>query len=142
MIDGALVGRVDHVLADDDQRAPRRQVVDRAAILGGIDDGRGVGGEPAEVLRHGHVRVDRFGVLEERLDRDRGCGLAGVDQRRERLVNAPMQRIEEMIGRKKARYAVERLVVDENRAEQALARLRGCAVLAGRLAAQLPLRLA
>ena len=120
MIDGAVVGRVDHVLADDDQRAARGEIVDRAAILGGVDDGRGVGGEPAEILRHGHVRVDRLGVLEERLERDRRRRLAGVDQRRERLVDLPVQRIEEMIGRKKARDAVERLVVDEDGAEQRL----------------------
>ena len=142
LVDGALVGRIDHVLADDDQRSPRREIVDRAAILGGVDDRRGVGGEPAEVLRHGHIRVDRLDVLEERLDRDRRRRLAGVDQRRERLVNAPVQRIEEMIGRQKARHAVERLVVDEDCTEQRLLGFEVVRWLDGMSAVQVPRRLA
>ncbi len=120
MIDGAVVGRVDHILADHDQRPPGREIVDRAAVLGGVDDRRRVGGEPAEILRHGHVRVDRLGIFKERLDRDRRRRLAGVDQRRERFEYAPVQRIEEMIRRQEARYAVERFVVDEDRTQERL----------------------
>ena len=69
---------------------------------GGVDDRRRVGGKTAEILRHRHRGIDRLDILEERLDRDRRRGLAGMDQRRERLVDAPMQRIEEMIGRQEA----------------------------------------
>jgi hypothetical protein len=45
--DRRVIGDIDHVLADADQRAPRRQIVDRAAVVLGIDDRHRFGGEPA-----------------------------------------------------------------------------------------------
>ena len=66
VVDGAVVGAVDDVLADHDELAADREVVDRAPVVVGVDDRRGVRREPAEVLRHREVGVDRFGVLEER----------------------------------------------------------------------------
>ena len=54
-VDGAVVGAVDHVLADDDQRAACGEVVDGAAVILGVDDGGRVGRERAEVLRHRQV---------------------------------------------------------------------------------------
>ncbi len=119
-VDACLVGAVDHVLADHDQRAAGGQVIDRAAILGRIDDGRGIGGKAAQILRHGGVLVDRLGILEERLHRHGRGELAGVDQRRERLEDARVQGIVEVRRGQKARDAVQRFVVDEDRAEQGL----------------------
>ena len=70
-VDRRVVGRVDHVLANQDQAASRGEVVDRAAVVAGVDDGGGVGGEAAQVLRHGEAGIDRLGTLEEGLERDR-----------------------------------------------------------------------
>ena len=42
-IDGGVVGAVDHVLADDDQRAARGEVIDGATVVLGVDDGRRAG---------------------------------------------------------------------------------------------------
>ena len=127
-VDGAVVGAVDHVLADDDQRAARGEVVDRAAVVLGVDDRRGVGGERAEILRHGQVRRDRLGRLEERAQRDRRRLLADVDQLARRLVDLLMQRIVEVVRIEERRHAVHRLVVDEDGAEQ---RLLGLEVVRG-----------
>ena len=49
-IDRRVEGDIDHVLADLDQVAPDREVVDRAPVVHGIDDGRRLGGEPGEIL--------------------------------------------------------------------------------------------
>ena len=46
----------DHVLADQDQLAAGGEVVDGAAVVARVDDGGGVGGEPAQILRHGEAR--------------------------------------------------------------------------------------
>ena len=54
-VDRRVEGDVDHVLADDDQRAADRQVVDGVAVILGIDDGGRLGGEPGEILAHGHA---------------------------------------------------------------------------------------
>src|SRR5262252_8666988 len=69
-VDGRVVGRVDHVLADQDELPARRQVVDGAAILAGVDDGRRLSSKATEVLRHRGIAIDRLEALEERLQRD------------------------------------------------------------------------
>ena len=119
-VDGRIVGDVDHVLADQDQLAAGGEVVDGAAVVAGVDDGGGVGGEPAEVLRHRQAGVDRLGVLEEGPERDRRRLLARGDQLGGRLVDLLVQRIVEVLRLQEARHAVVRLVVDEDGAEQRL----------------------
>ena len=96
------------------------EVVDGAAVVARVDDGGGVGGEPAEVLRHGEAGVDRLGGLEEGLERDRRRLLARGDQLGGRLVDLLVQRIVEVVRLEEARDAVVRLVVDEDGAEQRL----------------------
>ena len=49
-LDGRVVGHVDHVLADPDQVAADGEVVDRAAVVLGVDDGGRIAGETGEVL--------------------------------------------------------------------------------------------
>ena len=49
-VDRRVVGEVDHVLADRDQIAADREVVDGAAVILGVDDGRRLGGEPRQIL--------------------------------------------------------------------------------------------
>jgi hypothetical protein len=140
-IDGRIVGRVDQVLADQDQPAPYRQVVDGAAVVARVDDGRGVGRQAAEVLRHGKAGIDRLGGLEERPERDGRGLLAGSDQLGGGLEDLLVQRIEEMMRLEKPRHAVVRLVVDEDGAEQRLLGLNVLRHLAVAFASRLELAL-
>ena len=118
-VDRRIEGGVDHHLADLDELAADGEVVDGAAVILGIDDGGGVGGKPAEILRHGKLAHRRIG-LEEGLERDRRGALAAQDQLRRRLEDARVQRVIEMRRLEEGRDAVDRLVVDEDRAEQRL----------------------
>ena len=117
---GRVEGHVDHVLADQDQLAADGEVVDGAAVVAGVDDGGGVGGEPAEILRHRQAGIDRLGLLEEGPERDRRRLLARGDELGRGLVDLLVQRIVEMLRLEEARHAVVRLVVDEDGAEQRL----------------------
>ena len=86
-IDRQVVGGIDHLLADLDQRAADREVIDGAAVIGGIDDGGGFGGEAGEILagrQAGNVDVAR----QEGLQRDRSRGLADPHEARRDLVDA------------------------------------------------------
>ena len=95
-IDRRVEGDVDHVLADDDQRAADRQIVDGAAVILGIDDGGRLGGEPGEVLADRHAADVDVGA-EEGLERDRRRDLAGADQIARELVDLLVDRLEEML---------------------------------------------
>src|SRR5262249_59594988 len=57
------------------------------------------------------------------LERDRGCGLPDPDQVCGDIEDLLMHRLEEMRGLEEVGYAVERVVVDEDGAEQRLLRL-------------------
>src|SRR3546814_11979378 len=48
-LDLGVIGAVDHILADADQLAPQRQVMDHLGVVFGIDDGGGGVGEAGEV---------------------------------------------------------------------------------------------
>ena len=98
-----------------------REVVDRLAVVGGVDDGGRFGREPRQILRHGHVGDELVGQVG--LDGDRRRGLAGADDLAGDLVDLAMDRLVEMLGQQEIGDAVERLVVDEDRAEQRLLRL-------------------
>ena len=49
-VDWGVVRNIDHFLADRDQVAADREVVDGAAVILGIDDGGRFGGEPGQIL--------------------------------------------------------------------------------------------
>ena len=115
-------GDIDHVLADPDQVAAQRQVVDRAAVILGVDDGGGFGGEAGEVLADRHAADIGVG-RQEGLQRDRGGDLAHPDQAAGGLVDGLVDRLEEVLRLEKVRNPVERVVVDQDRAQQALFRL-------------------
>ena len=115
-------GDIDHVLADPDQIAAQRQFVDRAPVILGVDDGGGFGGEAGEVLADRHAADVGLG-RHEGLQRDRGGDLAHPDQAAGGLVDGLMDRLEEVFRLQKVRHPVERVVVDQNRAQQALFRL-------------------
>ncbi len=77
-------------------------------------------GEASEILRNGQMLVDRIGRIEERLERDRGRLLAGLDHLSGRLEDLPVQRIEEVHRLQERRDAVHGLVVDQDRTEERL----------------------
>ena len=117
-IDRRVIGDVDHVLADLDQLAANREVVDGAAVVEGVDDRRRLGGEAGEILLHGDAA--EVVLAEEGLERDRRGDLAGADQRAGDLVDAAVDLLDEVLGLEEIGDAVEGVVVDQDRAEQRL----------------------
>ena len=57
------MGGIDHLLAEIDQLAAQEQVVDRVAVVLGIDDGDDGGGEPRQILRA--AELDERRILVE-----------------------------------------------------------------------------
>ena len=118
-VDRRVVGEVDHVLADGDQVAADREVIDGAPVVLGIDDGRRFGGKPRQILidgQPGDIEVGR----QEGLQRHRRRQLAGADQAAGKFEDALMDRLEEMLRLEEIGNAVKRLVIDEDGAEQCL----------------------
>ena len=126
VVDRRVEGDVDHLLADGNQAAPHRQIVDGATIIGRVDDGGGLGGESREILRH---REPADIVLAQPgLQRHRGGDLAGPDQGAGHLEDAAVNLLAEMLRLQEVRDPVEGVVVDEDGAEQ---RLLGLDVVRG-----------
>ncbi len=123
-----VIGDIDHALADEDEVAPDGEIVDRPAVVLGIDDGGRFGCEAGEILRHRHAADVDCGVVHEGLQRHRRGNLAGADELRGNLVDLLVQRVEEVLGLQEVRDAVEGLVVDEDGAQQ---RLLGLDVVRG-----------
>ena len=118
-INRRIVSEVDHILADSDQVAPDRQIIDGPAVILGIDDGGRFGGKPRQILidrQSGDVEVSR----QEGLQRDRGREFSRADQAAGKLENALMDVLEEMLRLEKIGDAIERLVINEDRAQQRL----------------------
>jgi hypothetical protein len=134
-IDGRVIGDVDHVLADRDQRAAGGEIVDGAAVIGGVDDVDGFGGEASEIMGDGHV-ADLLVGGQEGFYGHRVGHLAHADELGRDLVYLAVQRLVKMAGFEEVRDAVEGVIVDQDRAEQ---RLFGLDVV-GRLAIKRLLR--
>ncbi len=117
-IDRRVIGDVDHVLADRDQVAPEREVVDAAPVVVGVDDGGRFGREPRQILRNGHAA--EVVVAEKGFQRDRGRELALTDHRAGDLEDAAMNLLDEMLAAQEIRHPVVGVVVDQDRAEQGL----------------------
>ena len=117
-IDRGVVGDVDHVLADRDELAPKREVVDAAPVVVGVDDRGGFGGEPRQILRHRDAA--EVMVAEEGLQGDRGGELALPDHRAGDLIDSAMDFLNEVLAAQEVGDAVEGVVVDQDRAEQGL----------------------
>ena len=117
-IDGRVIGDVDDVLADRDQFAPHGEVVDVAAVVVGVDDGRRFASQAGEILRHGDA-VDVM-LAEESFQRDRRRELAGANHRSGDLENAAMDLLDEMFAAEEIGDAVEGVVIDQDGAEQRL----------------------
>ena len=117
-IDRRVIGDIDDVLADLNELAADRKIVDRAAVIVGVDDGRRFRGKAREILRNGDAA--EIVIAKVRLQRDRRGELAGADQRSRDLIDAAMNFLDEMLDLQKIRDAVIGVVVDEDRAEQRL----------------------
>ena len=116
-----IEGDIDHVLADPDQVATQRHVVDRAAIVLRVDDRGGLGRETRQVLADRHAAEIGVGG-QEGFQRDGGRDLAHPDQAGGGLENGLVDRLEEVLGFQKVGNPVERIVVHQDRAQQALLR--------------------
>ena len=57
-VDRRIEGDVDDVFADVDQIAPDREVMNGAAVIMRVDDGRRFRDEAGEILRHGDARAE------------------------------------------------------------------------------------
>ena len=119
MVEARLVGGVDDVLADADQLPAQRQIVDVAAVVLGVDDGGGGPGQVGEETRAIGIDERRVAV-ERRLQGQRRRDLAAFDEGENRLVDAPVNRLAEMLGPQEGGNAIRRLVVDQHGAEQGL----------------------
>ena len=105
-----------------DQLAPGREVVDRAPVVRGVDDGGRFRREPGEILRDRHAGDIDIG-RQEGLQRHRRGELAGADQAARDVVDLLVDGLEEMFRLQKIGDAVKRFVIDEDRAQQRLLRL-------------------
>ena len=121
-IDRRVIGDIDHVLADADQVAAQRKLVDGPPVILGVDDGGGLGREAGEVLADRHAADVGVG-RQEGLQRHGRGDLAHPDQAAGGLVDGLMQRLEEVLRLEKVRDPVEGVVVDQDRAQKALLRL-------------------
>ncbi len=121
-VDRRVIGDVDHVLANGDQRAARREVVDGAAIIGGVDDGDGFRREAREIVGDRHV-ADLLVGRQERLDGHRIGHLAHADEFGRNLEDLAVERLVEMRRLQEIGDTVKGVVVDEDGAEQRLLRL-------------------
>ncbi len=95
-IDRGVEGDIDHVLADADQIATDRQVVDGPAIIFGVDDRGGITGQAQKKLGRGQIRNLRVGGIEG-LQRDWRRGFAGADQMADLLVDILVSGHEKMM---------------------------------------------
>ncbi len=105
-------------LADVDQLATQPSVVDRAAVVAGVDDADHGGEELGQVGGAADFLQDA-GVLELRLQGDGVGKLPGLHPPRDRLVDPAVDRIGEMLRGEELRDALIRLVVGEQRARAA-----------------------
>jgi hypothetical protein len=134
-VDRRVVRDIDEVLADADQVAPQREVVDRPAVVFGVDDRCRFRCQAREILRRrqpGDVRVRRQKGLQGHRRRD----LAGADQPGRDFEDLLVDRFKEVPRLEEVRHPVEGLVVDQDRAKQRLFRLdvvRGLAIIRLRL---------
>jgi hypothetical protein len=112
--------RLSHdVLADRDQLASQMQVVDRAAVMLGIDDRHRRFGEPRQILRAADLGKGAV-LVEQILQRDRVGDLAAFDEPADRGIDAAVDGVAEMLRHQELGDPRMRRVVDEDRPEQRL----------------------
>ena len=118
-VDRRIIGDVDHVLADRDQRAAGGEIVDGAAVVRGVDDRHGFCRQASQILRHGHVANLVVGG-EEILDRHRIGHLAHPDELGRDLEDLAVKRLVKMRRLEEIGHPVESVVVHQHCAEKRL----------------------
>ena len=115
-----LIGRVDDVLADMDQRAAHRQIVQDARIVAHIGQrGRGLR-QTRQIAVTAHLDQARIGLHRRMQRQRRDDHAAALELGDHDLVDPRMQRIVEMLGLEDRGDPLDRLIVDQHRAEQRL----------------------
>ena len=113
---------IHHDLADIDQLAAQPGIMDGAAVFTGIDDAHH-GGEQLGQVGGTADFLENAGVFEFRLQRDCVGELAGFDSADDRLVDAAVYRIGEVLRGEELGDALIGAIVGEQRTEQRLLRL-------------------
>jgi hypothetical protein len=115
-------GLFDHLAADADQRPEQRQLVDLAGEIARADDRRAAAGQLGEVGRPAQL-LHLLVRLEQRPQGDRRGDHVAVDELQDLLVDAGVERLEEMLGPQSELDVLGDPVVDHQRAEQRAFRL-------------------
>ena len=117
-----IVGFVDDIGADLDQRPAQVPVEHGPPVVAGIDDRDDGGGKAGQIVRAADL-VERPVALEQVLERDRIGDLAHLDQFADRAEDPAVAGIGKMLDLEEIGDAVERPVVGEQGAEQRHLRL-------------------
>src|SRR5262245_54758722 len=121
-VNGRIIGHVHHILADLNQRAAYREVIDSMAVIFSVDACCCFSSKPGKIMADGEPSDVDTGI-KERFQRHRGRELSGPDEISRELIDLLVDRLEEMSRLKKIRYAVKSFVVDQNSTQQRLFRL-------------------
>ena len=123
MVDRAIVGRIDHILADEDQFAARGKVVNGATVITGIDYRGGVFSQAPQVFGDREVGIDRFGVFKKGSQGRRCHRFTRMQQLLNGLKDGGVKRIVEVLGTQEIRGPVHGVVVDQDGTNKRLFRL-------------------
>ncbi len=107
----------DEVAADRDQAAEQREIVDLRGEIARRDQRRARAGELGEVGRPADL-PHRLVGLEQGLQGDRIGDHVAIGEAKDRLVDAAVQRLEEMVGAKLELDILDQPVVEQQRAQQ------------------------
>ena len=119
LVERPVVGVVHHFLADADEGAAQRQVVDRPSVMLGVDHRHGGAGEAGQILTAAGL-LQRLVSLEIMLE-SHGIGdLPALDHAEHGVVDAAVHRQEEMFRQQEGADQACGFVVDQQRAEQRL----------------------
>ena len=113
----AVIGLVDDLAADGDERAAQMQVVDGLAEGDRVDDADGARGQLGQVTRP--ADIGQPVLLLEMVPQRRGARLAAAfGHALDGLVDAPVARVEEMVRLQEIADLLQDAVVHQDRAEQ------------------------
>src|SRR5262249_16886405 len=105
-----------------DELAPDREIVDGTPVVHRVDDGCRFRGKASEILSQRQSGDVDFGG-QKGLQRHRRRQFAGANETARDIVDLPMNRLKEMLRLEKVADAIERLVIDQDRAQKGLLRL-------------------
>ena len=114
---GGVERLLDHLAADADQGAQQREIVDLLGEIARADDRRARAGELGEIGRAAEL-LHLLVRLEHRPQRHRAGDHVAIEQAQDLLVDAAVQRLEEMLGAQLELDVLGQPVVDHQRAEQ------------------------